>query len=209
MVDYVFQRKPILQIGKRVVITAAGFLAIFWVQSLVWCILNGHPLVSGYLIDGQQGFSWFSPHLLEVLFSTEHGLFLWHPVLLFAFIGIIQIFLKDRLLGGLLLVGFLSQAYIIASWSSWSQADAFGGRMFIASYPLLAIGLAALLDRFIHKRTWKLTAIATGIVLVLWNALFLVQYRLGFISMAGPYTLHELTLGKAEMIVTIINKILY
>jgi len=183
----------------RVTAVCAGFLVGFAPQMATWWVLNGGPLRSGYLLDPGQGFSWLTPRLTEVLFSTEHGLFLWHPVLLFALAGFAFWGRSDRRVATLAVAGILLQAYLIASWSSWSQGDAFGGRMFIGALPLFALGLAALLDWALDTRVARV-AWALGVGLIAWNALFVVQYRLGFISMSGPYTLGQLTLGKLEML---------
>jgi hypothetical protein len=209
LVDYACMRKSLRERGKCIIVTAVGFFLIFWVQMFVWIVLNGSPFLSGYFLGGQKGFSWSSPHLLGVLFSPEHGLFLWHPILFFAAIGLVLFLKTDLLIGGLLLAGFVSQTYLIASWSSWSQGDSFGGRMFISSLPILAIGLAALLHWVISKNNLSGLSLVVSGVLVLWNFLFLIQYRLGFISMSGPYTIRELTIGKLElikMIVEIVNR---
>jgi len=209
VLDDLFVRKPLMEQGKRLAVIGAGFLSIFWIQMFIWNRLNGSPFLSGYFLKGQYGFAWLSPHLLEVLFSTEHGLFLWHPIFLFAVAGLALLLRRNPRIGGLLLVGFLSQAYVIASWSSWTQGDAFGGRMFIASLPIFAVGLAAFLHQAHTNDGLALLSFVGSGILVLWNALFLIQYRFGFISMNGPYTLQELTVGKVEMIVKIINKFLH
>lgn len=209
LLDYMVARRSIWEKTKQVAVTMAGFFSIFWVQMFAWNTLNGNPFLSGYFLKSDQGFSWLSPHLIGVLFSTEHGLFLWHPILLFACVGLVLLVCVDRLLGALLLIGFFSQAYLIASWSAWSQADAFGGRMFLASLPILSIGLAAFLQRVVTRYGLTVWALVGSSVLVLWNALFLIQYRLGYISMSGPYTMRELTLGKAELILDIIKRLVH
>lgn len=206
LLSYVLTRRPFLEHVKQLAITMVGFFSIFWVQMLAWMIVNGSPFSSGYL-TGSQGFTWGSPHLLEVLFSTEHGLFLWHPILLFGLIGIFTLSRRDRRLSFLLLMGLLGQVYIIASWSSWSQGDAFGGRMFIASLPIFMLGLAAFLQRLGPGMPPHAPLIAGGI-LVLWNALSLLQYRLGYISMSGPYTIQALTVGKLEMAADLLGRVL-
>lgn len=185
---------------KRIAVMTAGFFALFWIQMWVWYILNGSPFLSGYLLKGDQGFIWGSPRLLEVLFSTRHGLFLWHPVLLFALVGLALLCRRDGAMGALLLMGFAGQSYVIASWSAWWQGDAFGGRMFMASLPIFALGLAAFLERVRSRRGLAEAALGVIVALAVWNALFAVQYRLGYISRGGPYTLRELTWGKVEMV---------
>jgi hypothetical protein len=193
---------------KRVAVVLTGFFMVFWIQMVTWRVLNGSPFLSGYFHDSAQGFSWLSPHLVEVLFSTEHGLFLWHPILLLATVGLAYFIGLDRKLSFLFIGGVLLQVYLVASWSSWSQGDAFGGRMFMASLPIFAVGLGAFLQWVLEKQaTLTMWLVSSG--LILWNALFLIQYRLGFISMSGPYTFQELTIGKIEMLVELSRNLVY
>lgn len=208
VLDYLLLRRPLLAHARALALVGAGFGAVFWVQLLAWQTLNGSPLVSGYLASGAWGFNWRSPRLLEVLGSTEHGLLLWHPVLLFALAGLALMLRDDLRLGLLLWLGFLSQAYLIAAWSFWSQGDAFGGRMFIASTPIFALGLAALLQRAAGLRRPAPLVPVAALLLIGWNALFLIQYRTGYISMSGPYTLRELTIGKLEMAADLVRRLL-
>lgn len=207
MADALFARGPVAARAKRLGAMAAGFLAVFWVQTWVWYILNGSPFLSGYLLKGDQGFVWGAPRVLEVLFSTRHGLFLWHPVLLLAVAGLALLARRDAATGALLLAGFASQTYVIASWSAWWQGDSFGGRMFMATLPIFAIGLAAFLQRVRSRPGLAAAVLGIIAVLVVWNALFMAQYRLGYISRGGPYTLRELTWGKVEMVGDMVRRL--
>ncbi|MBC7260195.1 MAG: hypothetical protein H5T65_13250 [Chloroflexi bacterium] len=206
--DALLARGPVVERARRLGAMAAGFLAVFWVQMLVWYILNGSPFLSGYLLKGDQGFVWGSPRVLEVLFSTRHGLFLWHPVLLLAVAGLVMLARQNPAVGALLLVGVAGQTYIIASWSAWWQGDAFGGRMFMALLPIFAIGLAAFLQGVRSRPGVAAASVGVIVALIVWNALFMAQYRLGFISRGGPYTLRELTWGKAEMVAAMVRALL-
>lgn len=190
---------------QGVIALAVGFLLVFSVQMSAWQILNGSPFVSGYLLDPTQRFAWLSPHFIDVFLSTEHGLFSWHPVLLAAALGFLWLRKQDLRLTLLLVFGIVLQAYIISAWTFWSQADSFGGRMFIASLPLFALGLSSALD-WVTKQKWQVAGWLGGAGAVAWNAIFLVQYRLGYISMSGPYTLEQLTLGKALMLADLVQK---
>lgn len=205
--DALLARGTARERAKRIAAIAAGFLAVFWPQMGVWYVLNGSPFLSGYLLKGDQGFVWGAPRLLEVLFSTRHGLFLWHPVLLFAVAGLALLARRNPAIGGLLLAGFAGQTYVIASWSAWWQGDSFGGRMFMASLPLFAIGLAAFLQRARLRGGWATASLAAIALLIVWNALFMAQYRLGHISRGGPYTVRELTWGKVEMLAGILRRL--
>lgn len=209
LLDILWTEKSFLEKGRKIAVSVAGFFTIFWIQMFVWNMLNGSPFLSGYFLSGKEGFSLWTPHVLDVLFSAEHGLFLWHPVLFFALVGLLMFCRANPLIGGLLLAGFFMQTYVIASWSFWSQGDSFGGRMFISSLPLFAIGLASCIQLVTSKRYLAYFSLAVSIFLVLWNVLFMVQYRTGFISMCGPYTISELTIGKMNMILQIAKRFFY
>jgi len=189
------------------VLMAAGFFCLFWVQMAAWRIVNGGWLTSGYLLSGKVWFNWLKPRLLDVWFSTWHGLFIWHPILLAGAAGIVQMIARRCRLGTLLALGLMGQSYVIAAWSVWWQGDSFGGRMFIASLPLLMIGMASLLDTLQLKSTLRRIAAVAGLLLIVWNALALIQYRLGFISMSGPYTWRELTIGRFEMLAELVRRL--
>jgi len=182
-------------------------VAVFTPQMVVWYFFNGSPFISGYLITAQPTFNWLQPHLLDVLVSPFHGLWLWHPITLIAAIGFLWLYRQHRSLTILLLLGFLMQVYVIGAWRDWYQGDAFGGRMFIASIPILGFGLASLLDQPFIARHWKAT-FAIFAVLLGWNVLFAMQYRLGYIPMGAPITAHQMFAGKFEMITDIIRQVL-
>ena len=201
-VDLLLSSGRLLRKTALLAVLGAGFILVFGIQMAVWFKLNGSPFLSGYFTDGTQCFSWLSPHLYGVLFSTNHGLFFWHPVLIFAALGSVWLWRTDRRLTTLLVIGLLIQVYLIACWTYWHQSDAFGGRMLIGSLPALALGLAAFLHWASEKRASPACWIG-GVCLIAWNALFFLQYRLFFISMHGPYTLRELTIGKLDMILTL------
>jgi len=205
LLDGLFAKTPISMKIKSSIAFLIGFLLLFSFQLVTWFTIYGSPFVDGYTYSGQS-FFWFSPKIIEVLFSTNHGLFLWHPILIIATLGFFNLRRIDLKLTLLLVLGFLLQIYLIGSWQFWSQGDAFGGRMFIASLPLLALGLCGSLEWLVNMRQTRLAWI-TGLILLGWNGLFLAQYRLGYIPFNGQISFEQLTVGKFWMIEDIIQKI--
>lgn len=189
---------------KSLSVLTFGFLVIFSIQLITWTILYGSPLINAYA--GVGFFSWSSPSIFQVLFSTNHGLFLWHPILLIAALGLFQFQSLDRKLSVLLAFGFLMQIYLIGAWCEWYQGDSFGGRMFIASFPVLIIGLSGSLSWAISKGFSKV-AWAVGLILIGWNALFLIQYIFAYIPHQGPLTFAQFFPEKLRMVLNIFQKI--
>jgi hypothetical protein len=117
----------------------AGFLAAFSPQLFAWYAVYG-TLANPYLTGGE-GFA-FPPHIAGVLFNVQDGLFLWTPITLLALGG--WMFQKRN---GPFLAVLGAELLIVASWSTWMQGGSYSGRMFVSSLPLLAIGLAQVIER--------------------------------------------------------------
>lgn len=173
-----------------------GALVVFTPQIVAWQVMYGNPLYSGYQYGSAHPlFYWSRPQLLNVLFSTQHGLFLWHPLFLAACVGLIFLARREPRLTLWLVVGLFLQLYVVSAWWDWTQGDAFGGRMFISVLPIFTLGLAALVEALMRARATRWLAWGAG-ALVLWNGLFMIQYRFGFIPMTGALTFEQLVIGK-------------
>jgi hypothetical protein len=173
-------------------------ILVFLPQFAIWRVLNGTATQTGYAYSGEH-FRWSPTHMLELLFSLRHGLYLWHPVLLLATFGLVLFLFKDRSLGIALGLIFISQIGLLGSWRGWYGGNSFGSRMLISSLPILALGLAALIEWMAERRAFSAVfLLAAGFIL--WNALFFAQYRFGYISKTEPITFRELTVGKFAML---------
>ena len=113
---------------------------------MAWKVLFGVyvtvPQGPGYL-------DWSSPHLRDVLFSANHGLFATSPALLLGLLGLVLHLRRDPALAGGALLTLAALAWTngaVADWD-WEGGDAFGARRFDVAVPLLAVGLAALRAR--------------------------------------------------------------
>lgn len=167
---------------------------VFAIQLWAWVAVYGSLRGSGYFSNEEAVFAWSSPQLVAVLFSPYHGLFTWHPIYLAGLLGLWWVAAADAAYVCWLLLGWALQVYTIAAWYAWWQGDAFGARMLISSAPIFAIGLSQLVVQ-LRRIGWSAVVIP-GAVLLLWNAAFLVQYRLGFIPMGAAITVRQLVWKK-------------
>jgi hypothetical protein len=124
---------------------------------------------------------WYSPHFFEVLFSPQHGLFLWSPILLLFIVGGWLLFRRDRETALVLALGFLSQVYISGAVDSWTQAGAFGSRRFIATTILFAAWGGILLFVLAQRIRPVGIALVTGFLIV-WNLSLMIQFGLGLMD---------------------------
>jgi hypothetical protein len=171
---------------------------VFAPQMLVWQHFYGHPLTSGYQIGGE-GFNWLSPRMGAVLFSSYRGLITWHPVFGLALAGLWLGRRRDPMLVGIAFLSFLAQWYLIASWSSWMQGDAFGGRMFIVCTPGFALGLGYLIEWLVKKTALSVVRLVGGLLLA-WNLLLFIEYRFDLVLWPAPPTWYDLTIRRVTFL---------
>ena len=156
---------------RRVAASVAAAAIAFAPQSIVWQRLYGHALT---IPQGSSFMKWGSPALWQVLVSDNHGLFSWTPILLLAVVGVMLLVRADRQ------VGIPAAAFLIASWyvnasvADWWGGEAFGGRRFVACFPVFVLGAAMVFERW--KDRPRLLAGVT-IAFVALNGLLLVQYQ--------------------------------
>jgi len=165
----------------------AGIVA-FLPTVVTRAIIFGSPFSTGYAPLAI--WNWTSPALWQVLFSSNHGLLSWTPILIPALLGLGVLWRSDRFLACSLGAVFLVFYYLIASYSSWHGISSFGNRFFISLTPLFVLGLAAMLSRLGEwlrsPRVARRAAGATVGVFVLWNAGFIYQWGMHLISPRGP-----------------------
>ncbi len=138
---------PYVRLNKVPKILFGLFIALT-PQLIAWQILYGKFWTSPYLSNGET-FNFLRPYIFEVLFSSYNGLFLYTPILIASFIGLL--FWKNKL-RILFLSIFLLELVVISSWSTWWQGASFSGRMFVNSLPILAFGLAHGIQRIQRQK---------------------------------------------------------
>jgi len=168
----------------------------------MWQVIYGTALT---VPQGSSWFNWFDLHIVEVLFSTRHGLLSWHPLYLFALLGLIPLYRRERATAIAIAFVFLGELYVNSAATRWWQDDAFGGRRFVSLVPLLAVPLAVLLER--AKSRWAPATLV--LALTAWNGLAMLQYRLGFVSMHESLTWREMTIDRLLLPVQLLQRFLH
>lgn len=172
------------------VLAAAAALALALVtpQFLAWKAIFGAYLT---LPQGPGYLDWSAPHLKDVLFSANHGLFAWSPALLLGLIGLVLHLRRDPALAGGALLAFAALAWTngsVTDWD-WEGGDAFGARRFDVAVPLFAVGLAAIAEhaRALAARRPLLLPATVLVVFALWNLGFVALFRTGRYPEAAPF----------------------
>ena len=163
------------QIGRYAV---AGVFAIpvFLIQILIWTVIFG-PFKTP-LDFGANHVIWERPEIINLLFSSRHGLFSWHPITYLALIGIVLWLWKKTgpALGALL--AFLAMLYLNSITGDWWAGDSFGMRRFVSMAPVFAVGIAVLIDRISERwrRVGDSAAWVCVLLLVLLNISMAVRF---------------------------------
>jgi hypothetical protein len=163
---------------KRLVAFGLAAVVVFAPQLLVYFILYGRPAPAPHI---QRKMYWASPHFIEVLFSPQHGLFFWSPILLLFFIGGLLLFRRDLEAALILAVGFFTQVYISGAVDSWTQAGAFGSRRFLNTTVIFAVWGGWVFFK-LAARIRKVGVAAVATVFILWNVSLMIQFGLGIMD---------------------------
>jgi len=177
-------RFAIAFVAVPMAIWASGFFFGWLPLGLIKWVIYGSPFQLGY----SQPWWFFDPRLWQVLFSSEHGLFSWTPIVFFACTGFIPLLRRHPSIGWRCLLTFLVFWYFIASYDDWHGQSSFSNRFFLSLTPLFVFGLAALLAAVrerLNVTAFRFVPVSI-VLLALWNLGFIFQWGTGLINKRGP-----------------------
>ena len=120
--------------------TIFAFVVTFSPQFIYWKLVSGSFVVNSYANNLGEGFDWFTPYILEVLFSFKKGWLLYTSLMFFAILGF-YFWIKKAPNGFTSLIVFLIFLYVISCWTTWWYAESFSQRALLDIYPLMTIAL--------------------------------------------------------------------
>lgn len=157
LIPFLYQIKNVGDILQRIMfflknykftfLIIVGIFSMLFIQLFYWKMAGDAWLVYSYQ---DQGFSWLHPHLKNYLFSARSGWLRYCPLPMLAYLGLIFIPNKN----GIKILSFVFVfifSWIVTAWDIWW----FGGRAMIQSYPILFIGMAALIQFLFNKKSIK------------------------------------------------------
>jgi hypothetical protein len=150
--------------GTRLALAALGGLPLVLFQAWIWHSLYGVWYFNGYAVS-HEGFAVNPANMVLFLFSTQKGLFLWHPIVVLALWGLL---VSSRRVGGgsaprvaalLCAAVCVVMIALYGSWSSWSLGDAYGARWTADLFWVWAMGLAFLFssEKIVFRRALALS----------------------------------------------------
>ena len=156
-------------------------------------VIYGNPFASGYV--ALRDWLWSSPMFFSVLFSSNHGLLAWTPILLFSILGLFLFWRYVPHVGGPLIAAFLAFYILIACYPDWAGISSYGNRFFVSLTALFILGLAVLLDHFAQFFRSRKAAFAAASIplalLALWNVGLMFQWGTHLVPARGPVSFSE------------------
>ena len=169
--------------------------ALCWIpQFLEWKSIYGTYLAKPY---SSNVLTFPPPYVLQVLFSTENGWFVWTPVALLGVAGLLFGLVKFgwEYLPWLVVIGL--EVSVVGATQAWHGADAFSSRYMTSSAVLVAIGLATLFYAASRPVRGLLGVVVAG--MCLFSCLFVLQFRLDLIPRQDRLTAAELFTDKLRL----------
>jgi hypothetical protein len=175
--------------------SALACLVVFAPQMVVWMVLYGQPFA---IPQGPAFMQWTSPHPIAVLFSDNHGLLTWAPLLLLSLFGLWRWLGESRGLRWPVIAVIVGSWYVNAAVADWWAGEAFGARRFLSLFPLFVLGLSVWIHRGAGTGGTRLRQAAVA-ALSAANGLLLLQYQ---VFMKGRMDISPYPHGAMDMLVT-------
>lgn len=160
---------------------ALGLLLGFLPQLLTWRILFG-----GLTIPYAGQLDWLHPRIMEVLFSTYHGLYFYAPFLLLATAGILLLGRRDRVFAFGMIAALLVQTYVSGINLAWWAGGSFGMRYLLPLTPVFVVGAASLFE--VRPRVWLYVL---GYLCLIWTYVLFLGFYSGGVASIEFYPLHQ------------------
>lgn len=133
--------------------------------------------------------NWRAPYWRSVLFSSDHGLLSWTPLLGLALLGLLLALARWNRITGYLSLAAAAFFYVISCYPYWDGLASYGNRFFISLTPVFVFGLALLLERAGRVfRSFRYVQATQGLVValfVLWNLAFIFQWGTHMLPVRG------------------------
>ena len=147
-----------------------------------------------------------SPYIFSVLFSSNHGVISWHPLIALCLAGLLFTPKSLQHIAWAFLVWFAAQLYVTASWYGWSMGVSFGNRAFISLTPMFIFGLASFYGWLKHPWAKRLFFLVV-VLLFAWNVTLMLAYLSEMIPYNGTFSWWELIRQVPELHRSIFAKI--
>ncbi|MFT3884355.1 MAG: hypothetical protein QM724_02665 [Flavobacteriales bacterium] len=166
----------------HVALVALAFGILLLPQAFYWHAVTGRWIFYSYVNPGE-GFEFASPYLRKFLIGFRKGWLVYTPLMLFALAGFVPLWRRQRQAFWAVLLFFLVDLWVIASWSCWWYAGgSFSSRSLLPAYTVLAIPLGLCVQALWSRRALRWPVGGTLAALVALNLFQTWQFEHGVID---------------------------
>lgn len=200
----------LLQLSTRHILFGFVVIVVMIPTFVSRWIVYGGPFETGYL--SIRDFLWRSPVFFSVLFSSNHGLLSWTPLLGLAILGLLFFAFRVPQVGIPFLSAMVAFYLFISFYPDWAGISSYGNRFFVSLTPLFIIGLAYLLERVAAHFPGPRTALAvcSGVLacFVFWNLGLIYQWGMHLVPARGHVSFREVTYNQFNVVPAQLNSYL-
>lgn len=161
-------------IPKLLLMAVMAFI-VYSPQLAYWKYVTGHWLYYSYQ---NERFFFNNPHILSTFISFRKGLFIYTPMMVFAFVGFIYLkrFVKEGFLT--MIIYSIVTIYMVSSWWCWWYGGCYSLRAYVESFALWILPLAAFFEICLQKLNKKIWVAWAGVIIfIAHNSFQIMQYR--------------------------------
>ena len=176
-VFFILNRLKFIDIKKNLTnfaLMAVTVVVVIVPQLIYWKYSHGSYFHYSY--EGESFSNAFEPKLMQLLFSTNNGLFVYSPIAIFILVGFFLYFKKIPRESVFMSIYFLFVSYIFSSWHDWSYGCSYGCRPYVEYYSILAIPFGFFVDKLNTKFLFKPLLILSLLVFVFYNQKLMFSY---------------------------------
>ena len=163
---------------RQILLMIFSGISLILLQILFWKLNIGKWIFNGY---AGHYFDFLDPHIWEGIFSFRKGWLVYSPIYFLALIGIPLLWNRDKRFFFPVTIFFILNIYIVLSWHIWWYASSFGMRALIQSYAIIALPLAATIEKMISLWWSRIAGFALILLFVAFNQFQDWQYRNGIL----------------------------
>lgn len=156
--------------------------AIVFIQSIVWFVQSESFFQDTYKRDG---FYWFNPQLVNMLFGFNMGFFVYTPLCLLFIFGLAVLYKESRFAFCAAAFLLLFLFYFFSSYWAYTYFDGLGIRVLVDYYAVFALLGAKLFESLHSGSLLNSSALAMAFVFLIINVVYMYQANRGILLRAG------------------------
>lgn len=125
---------------------------ILSIPLIAWHLQTGHFFLNPY--KGEH-YYWANPQFVKQLISYQKGWLIYTPLVVFSFLGFINLYNINKVQFYNLAVFLLLIIYCFSAWWCWHYGSSFSQRVYIDFYGLIAVLLVCLIKGIQHQKILK------------------------------------------------------